>query len=184
MANPTKFKSPSNFSRSEIKRLVELYLKDTKGMVREVAALKAGNEIVEGDLTATNLMTIVTWKSQRAKGWVESNSEADVKDTLQLATEAKSDRAAISVLLGLRGVAIPMASAILTAIRPKSFTIIDVLALKSLGVLHRPGMSVDFYLGYLTFCREAASSYGVELRDFDHALWQHGKMHDAARRAA
>jgi len=47
----------------------------------------------------------------------------------QLALAARTERSAISVLRGLAGVDVPVASAIMTAIDPKRYTILDFRAL-------------------------------------------------------
>jgi hypothetical protein len=75
------------------------------------------------------------------------------------------------VLLGLRGVAVPVASAILTAIKPSRYAVIDFRALESLGCksLDR---TIDFYLRYLRFCRSLGEQQNVDLRTLDRALWQ------------
>jgi hypothetical protein len=80
----------------------------------------------------------------------------------------------VSVLCGLRGVKIPVASAILTAIFPERFTAIDYRALESLGV-EKPALTVNYYLVYLDYCRGTAAQYGLTLRDLDRALWQASK---------
>jgi hypothetical protein len=68
---------------------------------------------------------------------VEANSDGDIRDPLRLAVEATTERAAIAVLTGLRGIEIPVASAIMAAIRPDHFTIVDFRALEALGVERR-----------------------------------------------
>ena len=170
-----QFRCPVKFDKAEIERLVQIYKENKRGMEKEESALRAGQEIASRNFSKQNLLAIVVWKSQRAKSWAESNSEAEIEDALRLAVDAKTDRAAIAVLMGLRGVGIPMASAILTTIKPKHFTVIDVLALKSLGVVKEPALTIDYYLDYQAFWQREASNRNVELRDFDRALWQNSK---------
>jgi hypothetical protein len=97
---------------------------------------------------------------------------------LRFAAEATTDRAAIAVLLGLNGVQIPVASAILAAIDPDRFTIIDVRALEALGVT-KYVLTINFYLEYLNKCRELARENRVPLRMLDRALWQWSKERSA-----
>jgi hypothetical protein len=73
--------------------------------------------------------------------------------------------------LGLQGVQVPVASAILTAIDPERYTVIDFRALEALGCDSKD-RSVNFYLAYLKTCRQLASKHGVTLRNLDRALWQ------------
>lgn len=64
-----------------------------------------------------------------------------------------------------------MASAILTAIDPERYTVIDFRALEALGNMAND-CSVNFYLNYLDACRRLAKGHDVSLRDLDRALWQ------------
>jgi hypothetical protein len=157
------------FHPSEIRALAARY-----DYGDDAAALDAGQRIATGDYNLTNLKRIISWKSPRSIGRAERNTEADVTDALRSAVSAKTDRAAVAVLIGLRGVDVPVASAILAAINPDRFTIIDYRALESLGV-KRLSPTVDFYLEYLAHCRHLASKHGVSLRDLDRALWQWSK---------
>ena len=103
-------------------------------------------------------------------------------DALHLAVHAQTERAAIAVLCGLHGVDVPVASAILTAVAPERFTIIDYRALESLGVTNYVP-TVDFYLAYLRACRELVRENTVSLRELDRALWQWSKEHSSVDEA-
>ena len=92
-------------------------------------------------------------------------------DALRAATAAPNDQTAVEALIELSGVGVPVASAILTAIYPNRYTIIDFRALEALGT-NTTNRSVSFYLRYLRHCRETAEMYGVSLRQLDRALWQ------------
>jgi len=144
----------------------------------DIDALKAGQQIAAGQATRDNLLKIFDWKTKgRGRSRISKNTDAEIADALLLAASAKTDRSALAVLLGLRGVAIPVASAILTAIAPDRFSIIDFRALWSLSVHPAPIYTVDYYLNYLTYCRSAASLTSLSLRNFDRALWQYSKEH-------
>jgi hypothetical protein len=142
----------------------------------DAGALEAGSRIKSGRFSSDDLRTIFRWKTGgRGIGRLEGNSEDDIKDALSLATVAKTDRAAVAVLVGLRGVAVPVASAVLTTIEPTRYTVIDFRSLESLGSksLDR---TVDFYLSYLDFCRNLKDRHNVsDLRTLDRALWQWSK---------
>jgi len=102
------------------------------------------------------------------------NTDDEIADTLRLAVEAKTDRAAVSVLMGLNAVQVPVASAILTAINPERFTIIDFRALEALGI-KKQIITINFYIAYLTRCRDLAKENRISLRNLDRALWQWSK---------
>lgn len=135
-------------------------------------ALKAGERIRGGQYTRTNLEEIFEWKTKgRGRSRLTKNTNSEIADALQLAVSAKTDRAAIAVLMGLNGIQIPVASAVLTAIDPERFTIIDFRALESLSV-KRVNLNINFYLEYLYKCRSLAKENNVSLRTLDRALWQ------------
>jgi hypothetical protein len=89
---------------------------------------------------------------------------------------------ALRVLDGLPLVSIPVASAFLTAVYPKQFTIIDSQAYKALSVAFPNSLSPGEYLHYLNFCRRQADWLGVALRCYDRALWQLGRSLTPAKK--
>ena len=82
--------------------------------------MEAGSRIRRGQYTSENLEKIFCWTTRgRGRGRLIKNEDAEIADALKLAAMAKTDRAALAVLVGLNGVRVPVASAILTAIDPK-----------------------------------------------------------------
>lgn len=160
------------FAPSLIPRLATEYRVE-----EDADALAAGRAIVAGDFSRKHLATIFEWKTRgRGRTRLLANSRKEVTDALRLACAAKTERAAIAVLTGLSGVSVPVASAILTAIYPRRYTIIDFRALEALGCKEPfPAATVAFYLLYLVRCRELAAKHGVGLRELDRALWQWSK---------
>lgn len=138
--------------------------------------LCAGKRLRAGIDIRDNLLIVYNWKLQAFKRFnlarhLADNCDDELRDVIGLAVNAKTARAAIAVLVGLAGVGIPVASAILTMMFPARFTVIDKRALKSLGILKNDG-TVWFYLEYLKECLKLAKRYDVELRTLDRALWQ------------
>ncbi|HTV57102.1 MAG TPA: hypothetical protein VMI06_19575, partial [Terriglobia bacterium] len=82
----------------------------------------------------------------------------------------------------LAGVGVKMASAILTAIDPKRYTVLDYRALEALGTKNSD--NVDLYISYVKACRSMAAQHGVCLRDFDRANWQWSKQRKNSDRDA
>jgi hypothetical protein len=155
------------FKPAEIAELAKRY-----GYERDDNPLAAGRRIREGDFTRENLSVIFEWKTRgRGRSRLMHNSDREIGDALRLAVCAETERAAIAVLLGLHGVQVPVASAILTAIDPERYTVIDFRALEALGS-KSTDRSVNFYLAYLDTCRQLATAHRVTLRDLDRALWQ------------
>jgi hypothetical protein len=136
------------------------------------AALEAGVAIRAGDGSRSNIETIFKWKAKgRRISRLRKNSDGNLADALTLAVAAKTERAATSVLCGLQGVDVPVASAILTVIEPERYAVIDFRALEALGRASRD-RTVNFYIGYLNARRQVAKANHVSLRDLDRALWQ------------
>jgi hypothetical protein len=135
-------------------------------------ALAAGRAITRSDFSKENLRTIVLWKTRgRGISRFEKNSDTEVEDVLGLCVAAKTNRAKLAVLLALRGVDVPVASAILMCIYPKTFTVIDFRALEGLGT-KSTNRSIDYYFAYNEACLDLAKTHGVTLRELDRALWQ------------
>ena len=158
------------FSPSEIDSLAERY-----GAAQDTEALAAGRRIASGNYSRDNLIIIVKWKSPRPAALIELNTENDIAVALKFASALTTPEAmAAAVLTALHGVGIPMASAILTAINPQRYTVLDYRALESLGIKNWPD-SFAFYVAYLEACRELATTHGKPLRTLDRALWQWSK---------
>jgi len=158
------------FEPSKINELAKRY-----NSKEDEEPLQAGRAIRDGDQSRENLMRIFEWKTNgRGRSRLSHNTDIEISDALRIAVEGKTDRASVAVLCGLNGVAVPVASAILTAIDPSQYTIIDFRALEALGYTGSD-RTIDFYLGYLSKCRDFAKEYKVSLRDFDRALWQWSK---------
>jgi hypothetical protein len=139
------------------------------------SALDAGVRIAKGDYTRANLEIIFRWKTGgRGVSRLDRNTALEIEEALRLATAAQTERTAVAVLCGLFGVNVPVASAVLTAINPERYTIIDFRALESLGVTDY-NATIDFYLSYLGGCRVLAERHSVSLRTLDRALWQWSK---------
>jgi hypothetical protein len=152
---------------ADIPRLAKRY-----GPQHDDEALAAGQRIRGGEFTRKNLSAIFEWKTKgRGRSRLSHNTDDEIADALTLAVNAKTERAAVAVLIGLHGVHVPVASSILTAIKPERYTVIDFRALEALGS-QSEDRSVNFYLAYLDFCRQLANTHRITLRDLDRALWQ------------
>lgn len=167
------------FPPDQIKVLAERFLIED-----DTEALQAGHRIAEGDYTRSNVEAIFLWKTNnRGISRLHRNSDVEICDALRLAVNAETERAAIAVLCGLSGVDIPVASAILTAIDPERYTMIDVRALESLGA-KKNSHTINSYLAYLAFCRNQACLHAVSLPELDRALWQWSKERSALKSGA
>lgn len=150
------------------------YRGNTAEMHREGLAFASGQKIAAGEISLGSLDAIIKWKSSRPLGMIRTdNTSEEIIEALHVTVRAEQARTAMGVLCGLRGVAVPMASAILTAIYPDHYTIIDWRTLKALGI-RKSSLSIDNYLQYLKFCKAMAAELEIPLRDLDQALWMLG----------
>ena len=84
--------------------------------------------------TLANLEAIVRWKSERAVHYLIGNSNEKIRRALAVAASPDATtETAVKALLELHGVDIPVASAILAAIFPERYTVLDYRALEALG---------------------------------------------------
>ena len=169
-------------SKAELEKCAEDYWTGMSETQRdeEKNTFEAGIAIREGDRTPATLQKIVHWKSPRIVPLFDKNSAEAVKAALDVAVSHTTEAEAMAALIKLRGVGIPVASAILTAIYPDRYTVIDFRALEALGY-----SDVTFYVAYLDFCRNLAEQNIVraqtdrpaptKLGALDRALWQWSK---------
>jgi hypothetical protein len=146
----------------------------------ETAAFEAGEAIRNGDYSLANLEAIVRWKSERAVHYLIGNSNEKIRRALSVAASSNSNtEAAIKALLELHGIDITLASAIMAAIFPDRYTVLDYRSLEALGHARH---DVQFYEEYVAFCKRLAESNIVKpqselpgatpLRTLDRALWE------------
>jgi len=166
---------------SELPRLVDQFHKGAgeREQMLEAAAFEAGAAIRNGETTLANLEAIVRWKSERAVHYLIGNSTASIRRALEVAARPHaSTQEAVSALMTLHGVDLPVASAILTAIFPERYTVMDCRVLEALGY---PRQDIRFYEDFLSFCHHmvAAGAMGADpgdaetpLRSLDRALRQ------------
>ena len=174
---------------SKLKQLADEYWEKLGGTYQQLErdAFDAGKRILQGGLSdhdlKENLKIIIYWKSPRVIHYFyddDGNSPEKIRKAVEKATAPTSTvQEAVVALTGLRGVGVPVASAILTAIFPDRYTVIDFRALEALG---HDAAGIEFYRHYLEFCRELAESGKVHLqadlpaptalRALDRALWQ------------
>ena|SRR5580658_4933216 len=141
----------------------------------DTAAMLAGRAIKGGDFSPDHLRTIFKWKTgNRGKKRLCGNSDAEIRDALELAVLAREPRSVIAVLCGLSGVDTPVASAIATVINPEKHTVLDFRALHALGC-DATDRSISFYLSYRSYCLALAAQWKISPRTLDRALWQWSK---------
>lgn len=134
-------------------------------------------------LTKSELIAICRWKSPRAIRHIKSNDAATIRSLTQKALSTRSEQKRIECLTALRGVSLPMASAILTLIDPKRYGVIDIrvwqllFAIKSVRKNPR-GVGFNFknWYHYLRKLRYHANELGVSARAVERTLFYYHRQ--------
>lgn len=159
------------YDPANIKKLAEKYMAISGEDDRRME--DAGKRITRGDFSRSNLEIICGWKSHRRVRLLDNNTDAEIERALKGAIGAAGVKDAVCSLEALAGVGVKMASAILTAINPDRYTVLDYRALEALGV--EDSDNLDLYVLYVEACKNMAKQHGVTLRTFDRANWQWSK---------
>lgn len=155
----------------------------------EKAAYEAGAAIRAGEYSLANLEAIVRWKSERIVHYLIGNSEAKIRRVLAIAAAPDSSSGkAVEALMELRGVDLPIASAILACIDPERYNVLDYRSLEALGHARH---DVEFYAEYVAFCRRLAEKGLVKpqndlpgatpLHALERALWEWSRVRAGQR---
>ena len=121
---------------TELQHLADEYWQQCCNRERqlEAEAFDAGKAIRNGEYTLTNLEAIVRWKSERLVHYLIGNGSLRIRRALEVAALPESStREAMMALLELKGVDVPMASAILACIYPDRYMELDYQDLGSAG---------------------------------------------------
>ncbi len=172
-------------AESDLQQLAEQYWQkiSEKEQQLEQAAFEAGESIRNGDYSLANLEIIVRWKSERVVHYLIANSEAQIQKVLAVAASPETSTSdAINALTSLRGIDLPIASAILAAIEPERYTVLDFRALEALGHARH---NVEFYVEYVAFCKHLADCGVIQpqpdlpgpttLHALERALWEYSR---------
>ena len=174
-------------AESDLQQLADKYWQEAgeREQQLEEAAFEAGEAIRGGEHTLPNLETIVRWKSERMVHYLIGNSSENIRGALAVAASPDTPtEEAVNALIALRGVDIPIATAILAAIYPERYAVLDYRALEALGHARH---NVDFYVEYNGFLqaagrvrnRQAAGRLPAPtpLHALERALWQWSRNH-------
>lgn len=171
----------------ELQELADSYWHESGERERqlEAAAYEAGASIRAGEFTLGNLEAIVRWKSERMVHYLIGNSNESIRAALAVAASSSaSTEHAMHALTSLRGVDLSIASAVLSAIYPERYAVLDFRSLEALGHARH---DVNFYVEYNNALRHLAECNIVNaqgelpaptaLHALERALWQWARTH-------
>ena len=143
-------------------------------------------------LTKGELERVCRWKSARAIQLIRANTHHSIRNATRAALSTRNERTRLEALTGLRGVSIPMASAILMLLNPKRYGVIDIRVWQ---VLHHVGaveenprgtnFRVSQWMTFLAIVRASAAELGVTARSVErtlfkiHQRYQGGRLYEA-----
>lgn len=141
-------------------------------------------------LEKEELERICRWKSPRAINLIRSNNEVSINDITKEAFHTRSEKQKMLLLTTLRGVSVPMASAILMLLNPTRYGVIDIRVWEifyQLGVVSTNQKGTNFnwneWYQYLVVLRYFAKKLNVKARDIErtifnvHKYFQEGNLY-------
>jgi hypothetical protein len=157
---------------------------EDEGTVRLSRSLRAARQ--RGYLTRRELEAVCYWKSPRAIWHIRANTPATVRRATRAALATRSERRRLDALMQLDGVSVPMASAILTLLRPERYGVLDIRvwqvlhAMGSVGInAGGRGFTFAHWSGFLAILRELSKRLCVTARDVERALFDAHRAHQS-----
>lgn len=166
-----------------VEPLVRSFLSDDSEealtLVRKLRLVRA-----RGYLTPSELEDVCRWKAPRVMRHIKANSPALIRSATKQALGTRSERQRLDALLELRGVGVPMASAILMLVDPRRYGVIDIRVwqvLHAIGTVKTNPKGVGFrfqqWYQYLCVIRHVSKRLGVRARDVEWALFHAHKCY-------
>ena len=131
-----------------------------------------------GWLTRSELEAVCYWKSPRVIGHIRANTPGQIRSATRVALRTRSERLRLENLTQLKGVSVPMASAVLMLLNPKRYGVIDIRVwqlLHELGTIKQNASGVGFgfnnWYQYLMIIRYLAKKLNVTARNIERALF-------------
>lgn len=173
---------------SRLEPLIRKHLsnKEEESTAELVRRLRAARK--RSYLTPYELEAVCYWKSPRAIQYIRSNSPARIRARTRSALATRSERRRLEALRQLKGVSVPMASALLMLLNPKRYGVIDIRVwqlLHKVGTVTKNAEGVGFtfknWYQFLVLLRYFAKKLGVGARDIERTLFIVHKEYQAGR---
>lgn len=143
-----------------------------------------------GCLNKPELVKICRWKSPRGIGHIQKNRDPIIRKITKEALATRTEQGKMKLLTSLKGVSIPMASAILMLTNPKRYGVIDIRVwqlLYKMGTVSTnadgAGFNFNQWYRFLKIIRYFAKKYKVGARDIErtlfkvHVKYQRGRLY-------
>lgn len=134
----------------------------------------------KGQLTRKSLLRVGQWKGVAALSHLEAHSKSDVRFITNLALDEDTPHHfRVQILQILTGVGMPLASAILSAVYPKTFLIMDARAAQTLfkaGLVSSDNPArLHYWDEYVAACKTIAKECDCSLRTVYRSLYAYAQ---------
>ena len=136
-------------------------------------------------LTGKEFEKILKWKLGRQYGRQRERRSANTEEIIRAVTGlaltiSHSDKEyelelRVGILCSLRGVAVPVASAVLALIFPEEYAVIDFRGWRQIFGEGETVFSTPKYKKYLREVRRLANELGWPVQEVDHAIWEYDR---------
>ena len=142
--------------------------------IKEKVLARETHEAPGGYLRQPELREMGKWKDRFVPSKIDKNPPGVIEKITGEAFGLDDDWEKIKKLKDIYGVAESVASVILHLYDPKKYPILDVHALRSIGIDNKEvNYDAPFWRKYVNFCREKAESHDVSMRTLDRTLWKY-----------
>ena len=140
-------------------------------------------ETPEGYLSQSELRQMAKWKDRFVPSKIDKNPPGLIEQITGEAFGLDDDWEKIEKLKEIYGVAASVASVILHLYDQKKYPILDVHALRTIGIDNKKvNYDEPFWRKYVNLCRAKAERYNVSMRALDRALYKYSESGAAERR--
>jgi len=136
-------------------------------------------------LTADELEQILRWKLGSQYGRQRERRRANTDAVIRTVTGAALSvshpdeeyelELRVGLLCALRGVSVPVASAVLALVLPEKYAVIDFRGWRQVFGVERRGFSIADYKRYLARLRPLADELGWTIQEVDLAIWAYDR---------
>ena len=180
-------------TQNEIRNWQTRYLKDQSPRrrdqeqavinLKEKVEIRKTPETPQGYLSRSELHQMAKWKDRFVPSKIDRNPSGLIEKITGEAFGLDDDWEKIKKLKEIYGVAASVASVILHLYDEKKYPILDVHALRTIGIDNKKiNYDEPFWQEYVNLCRAKSKCYDVSMRTLDRALWKYSESGAAERR--
>ena len=139
--------------------------------------------------TAAEFDKILRWKLRGQYGRQRQRRKANTEDVIRTVTRAALTIAhpseeydlelRVGILCALRGVSVPVTSAVLALVFPEKYAVIDFRGWRQVFGKEKTTFSIADYKRYLREIRRLAEELGWLVQEVDLAIWEYDRVNDA-----